>query len=60
MYMNNMHVFCTSSSSSPPAAGLFSRSRLHGTQGERVYTAAHVWAPAGLRGACFCASEVAS
>ena len=35
-----------------PAAGIFSRSRLRGTQGARVYTFAQAWAPAGLCGAC--------
>ena len=33
-----------------PAAGRFSRSRLRGTQGGRVYTTAQFWVPAGLRG----------
>ena len=37
---------------SVPAAGLFSRSRLRGTQGTRLYTTMQVWVPAGLRGAC--------
>ena len=32
--------------------GLFSRSRLRGTQGARLYITAQVWVPAGLRGAC--------
>ena len=35
-----------------PAAGLFSCSRLRGTQGTRLYTTVQVWVPAGLRGAC--------
>ena len=35
-----------------PAAGLFSRSRLRGTQGAHVQTKAQVWVPAALRGAC--------
>lgn len=33
---------------STPAAGIFSPSRLRGTQGARVYTTAQVWVPAGL------------
>ena len=32
-------------------AGLFSRRRLRGTQGGRLYTTVQVWVPAGLRGA---------
>ena len=35
-----------------PAAGRFSRSRLRGTQGGRLYTTVQVWIQAGLRGAC--------
>ena len=35
-----------------PVAGLFSCSRLRGTQGARLYTTAQEWVPAGLRGAC--------
>ena len=34
-----------------PAVGLYSSSPLRGTQGDRVYTTARVWAPAGLRAA---------
>ena len=34
-----------------PVAGLFSRSRLRGTQGTRLYATVQVWVPAGLRGA---------
>ena len=34
------------------ARGSFSRSRLRGTQGTRLYTTTQVWVPAGLRGAC--------
>ena len=37
---------------SPPVGGLFSRSRLRGMQGVRVYITALVWVPTGLRGAC--------
>ena len=37
---------------SPSSVGLFSRSRLRGTQGARLHTTAHVWAPGGLCGAC--------
>ena len=36
---------------SPAPASLFSRSRLRGTQGARVYSTAQVWAPTGLSGA---------
>ena len=32
--------------------GSFSRSRVRGTQGVRLYTTAQVWVPGGLRGAC--------
>ena len=35
-----------------PAAGFFSRSRLRGTQGGRLYTTAQVWVPTGFLGAC--------
>ena len=35
-----------------PAAGLFSRSWLRGTQGTRPYTTVQVWVPAGLHDAC--------
>ena len=35
-----------------PAAGLFSRSRLLGTQGSHLYPTVQVWVPAGLRDAC--------
>ena len=35
------------------AAVFFSRSRLRGAQGGRLYTTAQVWVPAGLRGVCF-------
>lgn len=34
------------------AEGFFLCSRLRGTQGGRIYTAALAWAPAGRRGAC--------
>lgn len=46
------HLFCVSASFYLPSACLFSRSPLRGTQEGRVYTAAQVWAPAGLRVAC--------
>ena len=35
-----------------PVAGMFSRSRLRGTQGARLYKTVQVWAPAGLHDAC--------
>ena len=38
---------------SPAPVGLFSRSRLRGTQWGRLYTTAQVWVPGVLRGACF-------
>ena len=44
-----MCFFLSSTRFSLPAAGLFSRSRLRGTQGGRLYTTARVWVPAGLR-----------
>ena len=47
-----MHLFGGIRNFSVPAAGLFSRSRLRGTQGGRLYTTAQVWIQAGLRGAC--------
>ena len=56
-YMYQMYFFCTSATSSLSAAGLFSRSRLRGTQGGRVYTTSQVWSPVGLRGACSGRSE---
>ena len=37
---------------SPAPVDLFSRSRLRGMQGARLYTAAQVWVPGGVRGAC--------
>ena len=37
---------------SPTPVGLFSRSRLQGTQGCRIYMTAQVWVPGGLRGVC--------
>ena len=46
-----MHCFFTLASSSP-ATGLLSSSQRRGTQGARVYTSVHDWAPAGFRGAC--------
>ena len=46
-------VFCSGKQNfSLPDAGLFSRCRLRGTQGGRLYTTAQVWIQAGLRGAC--------
>ena len=36
----------------PAPAGPFSRSRLRGTHGARLYTTVQVWVPARLRGAC--------
>ena len=47
-----MHFFCTYARISPPVAGLLWRVLLRGTQEPGWYTAVHVWAPAGLRGAC--------
>ena len=47
-----MCFFLSSTRFSLPAAGLFSRSRLRGTQGGRLYTTVKVWVTAGLRGAC--------
>ena len=45
--------FCgTSAFFSLPAVGLFSCSRLHGTQGARGNTRAQVWAPVDIRGTC--------
>ena len=32
-----------------PAVGLFSCSRMRGTQGTRLYTTVQVWVPDGLR-----------
>ena len=43
-------LFCTFTCPARRAVGRFSRTRLQGTQGTRVYTAAQVWVPAGLRG----------
>ena len=37
---------------SPVPVSLFSRSRLRGTDGARLYSTAQVWVPGGLRGAC--------
>ena len=45
-------LFCTLPRFSLLAACLFSRPRLRGTQGGRLYTTAQVWVQAGLRGAC--------
>ena len=42
-----LHIFMPGS----VGLGRFSRCRLRGTQGARVYTTAQVWGPAGLRGA---------
>ena len=50
--MYETDFFCGTQNFSLPAAGLFSRSRLRGTQGVRPYTTAQVWVPTGLRGAC--------
>ena len=50
--MYPMHSFGTSATCSRPAAGHFSRSRLRGTQGGRVYTTAQVSAAAGPRDVC--------
>ena len=36
--MYQLHFFCTSATFSVPTTGLFSRSRLRGTQGARLYT----------------------
>ena len=50
----NMHkkfVFSGIQNFSLPAASLFSRSRLRGTEGPRLYTTVQVWVLAGLRGA---------
>ena len=47
-----MDFFCGIQNFSLTAEGLFSRSRLRGTQGARLYTTAQVWVPAGFRGAC--------
>ena len=52
--------FCTSVFFSLPAAGLFSSSRLRGTQGARPNTTAQVWALAEVRGTCSGGSKVAS
>ena len=49
--MYQMHFLCTSASFSVPAVGIFSRSRLKGTQGGRLDTTAQVWVPPGPRGA---------
>ena len=40
-----MHIFCTVACPARPVAGRFSRSRLRGTQGGRMYTKAQVWGP---------------
>ena len=45
-------VFSTLACFSPAPLGLFSRTRLRGTQGGRLYTTAQVCVPAGLRGVC--------
>ena len=37
---------------SPTPVGVFSRSRLRGTQEARLYTTEQVWVPYGLRGVC--------
>ena len=47
-----MDFFCGIQNFSLTAEGLFSRSRLRGTQGARLYTTAQVWVPDGLRDAC--------
>ena len=47
-----MCFFCTSTFFALPAAGLFSCSRLRGTQGARPNTTAQVWALAEVRGTC--------
>ena len=49
--MYQMHFLCTPASFSVPAVGIFSRSRLKGTQGGRLDTTAQVWVPPGPRGA---------
>ena len=52
MLMYQMHFFCTFACPARPAAGRFSCCRLRDTQGGRNDARAHVWAPAGLGGAC--------
>ena len=47
----NVPFFFTFARFSPAPVSLFSRSRLRGTQGGRLYTTAQVWVPAGLLGA---------
>ena len=47
-----MHFFCGIQNFYVPPAGLFSRSRVRGTQGACLYTTAQVWILAVLRGAC--------
>ena len=47
-----MDFFCTSTFFALPPPGLFSCSRLRGTQGARVNTAVQVWALAEVRGTC--------
>ena len=44
--------FLTLARFSPAPVGLFSRSRLWGTQGGRLYTTAQVWGSGGFRSAC--------
>ena len=52
MNMYKMHFFSGMLHFFLPAAGFFSRSRLRGTQGGRLYTTAQVWVPTGFLGAC--------
>ena len=48
----NVLLFLTFARCSSAPVGHFSRSRLRGTQGARLYTTAQDWIPCGLRGAC--------
>ena len=41
---------CAFARFSPALVALFSRSRLRGTQGARLYTTVQLWVPGGLRG----------
>ena len=52
MYQYQIDFFCTSAFFALPPAGLFSCSRLRGTQEARMNTAVQVWALAKVRGTC--------
>ena len=56
MYQSFYFIF-TFARFSPAPVGLFSRSRLRGTQGGRLYTTTQAWIPGGLRDACSALSK---